>query len=196
MNGKSRVFAVVGALVLVVGGGASLLLATNGHAQKTTTPQITPTQHVRSKVTPKLESLQQRERTIPSSKLKSFQKIPVLTQAGGHTTLDISQHPVVFTSDWDTTILKQLAGQKLKQAPVLIVTWPKSGETLQKEMQNVLQVEKNTHLSFKVYAMTTKLSHRFISGLPDSYVLNHGKLHEIPGILPTGSSSQWTQVFN
>lgn len=194
MNHKMKVTSIVTALVLVVGGGFSVLAASRGTAHPTNnlTPQI-PNQ---TSSASHLLSLTQRERTLSSAKATKYHDIPVLTAKGAHSTVDVSKQPVVFVSDWDTTILNQFVGQKFKNEPTVVVTWPSTKETLQEALAKVMTDAKRLHLTNRVVALDSTKPMQWITGVPDTYVAVKGLVVEIPGPLPTNEVQTWSTVFN
>lgn len=195
MNRKMKVASIVTALVLVVGGGFSVLAANRGTAH-TTKAEPAPQVSNGSSSAPHLLSLAQRERTLSSKQAAKYHDIPVLTSQGAKTTLDVSKQPVVFVSDWDMTILNQFAGQKFKNKPILVVTWPSTKETLQQELAKVMSDAKQLHLTDPIVALDSTKPMQWITGVPDTYLAVKGHVMEIPGPLPANEVQAWSTVFN
>lgn len=195
MNRKMKVMSMVTAFVLVVGGGLSVLAASRGivHPAKT---NLTPQLPNRTSSAPHLLSLTQRERTLSSKQAGQYHAIPILTSKGTHTTLDVFKQPIVFVSDWDTTILNQFAGQKFKNEPTLVVTWPSTKETLQQELAKVMSDAKQLHLTNPIVALNSAKPMQWITGVPDTYMVVKGHVMEIPGPLPANEVQAWSKVFN
>lgn len=196
MDRKMKVTSIATALVLVVGGGFSVFAATSRGTTHPIATKLAPQVSNGTSSVPHLLSLKQRERTLSSKQAAKYHDIPVLTSKGTHSTLDVSKHPVVFVSDWDTSILNQFAGQKFKNEPTIVVTWPSTKENLQEALAKVTSDAKQLHMTYPIVALDSTKPMQWITGVPDTYVTVKGKVTEIPGPLAPNEVQAWSTVFN
>lgn len=190
MNRKLRVASTILAAVIVVGGGISAFAFHNKSSVPTAPAQVT-TKPGKTQ----LISLSTRERTLSAHQATPYHAIPVVTQSGKHTTIDVSKHPVVFLTDWDSAILNQFVGQKFTSKPTFVVTWPQPKQTLQQDLKQVVQDAKQLHLTDPVVALDASNPKAWLTGIPDTYVQKKQHVVEIPGILAANQVKQWAQIF-
>jgi len=195
LNRKVQITSIL-AVAALVGSGVSIfaLNRSRGHAPSTIPSHAEMTGQT-SPSKPQLLTLSQREHNLSTIQSDKYHAIPVLTRAGEHSTLDVSKHPVVFVADWDTSVLREFAGQKFASEPTLVVTWPRSREILLQDMDKVILVAKQLHLSNPVVALDSTRPTQWITGLPDTYVSRNGTVMEVPGTLATDEVTQWTNLF-
>lgn len=195
MNRKVRITSIL-AVAVLVGSGVSIFAMnrSRGHAHSTILSNAEMTGPT-SPSKPQLLTLSQREHNLSTTQSDKYHAIPVLTATGEHATLDVSKHPVVFVAGWDTSVLRQFAGQKFASEPTLVVTWPRPKETLQQDMDRVILAARQLHLINPVVALDSTRPTQWITGLPDTYVSRNGKVMEVPGTLATDEVTQWTNVF-
>jgi hypothetical protein len=214
MNRKRiQLVSIVTAAVVIIGGAASLVAVSHPHVPAVTSSTPIPssstpsTAHVVASSSPTsgssssaasahhLISLAKRERTLSAAEAKKYEAIPVLTLAGKQTVINAQRQPVVFVSEIDPSILQQFAGQSFAKEPVLIVTWPVGKQTIMQDAQFVKKEAKQLHLRSQVVALRGKYT-TWITGIPDTYVSHHGRLVEVPGILPANEIRSWSTLFH
>ncbi|MCL6633548.1 MAG: hypothetical protein K6T63_13070 [Alicyclobacillus herbarius] len=206
MRKETKIAALAGMAVLLLGGGTVLgFTASGSHKPAPAPPQMKaqPTSSASStSKSPKPWPLKKRERILKSGSAKKYYAVPVRDLNGKSLTLSVKDHPIVFVSDWDTDILSQLSAQhNYANPPDVVVTWPQKGESLQTAGQKVQQVMKKLGLTEPVYTLvssqTRQPANQWITGVPDTYVLNSkGQVVEIPGPLPQNQVKDWSQVFS
>ncbi len=196
MQKKPLVIFSTGILLIVGVGG--ILLGFSDH-QKHTSPSLSRSvASVQDHPPAKPLSLTQRAHSLQPSLSRKYFTVPVINATGKSMTLSVKDHPLVFVSDWDTSILSQLATiQPQQNPPDIIVTWPSLGESIQTSVRKVEMISKNLGLKNPIYSLISSKPHQWVTGLPDTYVLDSkGNVVEIPGPLPKNEVKDWAQVFS
>ena len=191
---KTKLIAGIGALIVLLGGTGAIFLTGGASHKKPVATFIPP--NARAQQPGQLLSLQKRERTVDSKHQGIYSHIPVTTKDGANKTISVKDQPVIFVSDWYPKILDQLKGIHLKSTPVLISVNPKKGETVGQGITSLEKYAQVDGLKVDVVALASNKPLQWMTGIPDTYIWQKGKVVEIPGILPTSDVSGWSTVLS
>ena len=191
---KTKLITGIGALVILLGGTGAIFLTGGANHKKPVVASIPP--NARAQQPGQLLSLQKRERAVDSKHQGLYSNIPVTTKDGAQKTISVKNQPVIFDSDWYPKILDQLKGAHLKTTPVLISVNPKKGETSEQGIISLEKYAQGDGLKVDVVALTSNKPQQWMTGIPDTYVWQKGKVVEIPGILPTSDVKGWSTALS
>ena len=194
MQKKTKLIAGIGALVVLLGGTGAIFLTGGANHKKPVATIIPP--NARAQQPGQLLNLQKRERTVDSKHQGLYSNIPVTTKDGVQKTISVKDQPVIFVSDWYPKILDQLKGIHPKTTPVLISVNPKKGESNKQAIASLEKYAQAEGLKVDVVALTSNKPQQWMTGIPDTYVWQKGKVVEIPGILPTSDVNSWSTVLS